>query len=311
MTRTAKTVTPHGSGTGLGAQIDTAQSKFGGASGLFDGTDDYLSLEDSPDWYFSTGDFTIEFRVRFNSLPNVGNTESCVYCQYVDTSNRIRFGFYSTDGINVSPVATVISGGVTVLNRGPVATIVVNTWYHFAFVRSGSTHYIFQDGVQLDSASMSGVVPNLASSLYVGTLSGASQYFNGWLDELRVTKGLARWTANFTPPTAPHTPDGYDVLLLPMDGADASTTFLDCPCAVEGTINDRLTGTAISGATVELFKSSDLTHVGAVAGSPYTSESTGRYIFRVSDPAIAYFVRAFKDGSPNLFGVTDDNLVGA
>jgi hypothetical protein len=203
------TVTPAGN-----AQIDTAQSKFGGASGLFDGTDDYLSLEDSPDWYFGTGDFTIDFWVRFNSLPNVGNSEWCVYSQYVDASNRIRFGFYSTDGINVSPVATVISGGDAVLNRGPVATIVVNTWYHFAFVRSGSTHYIFQDGVQLDSAPMSGVVPDLASSLYVGTLSGAAQYFNGWLDEFRVSKGVARWTSNFTPPTAPYSPSeepGYGV----------------------------------------------------------------------------------------------------
>ena len=308
MTRTAKTVTAVNH-----AQIDTAQSKFGGASGLFDGTDDYLSIPDSADWAFGTGNFTIDFWVRFNTLP-ASDAYPAFYTQDVDASNHISFGIYNVAGTQ-SLYFQWRTAGTYGLNMLRATTVTTGVWYHLAAVHSGGNEgyaYIFQDGQQVGSTgSVTAGPPDLAIEVNIGKRVSSSHYFNGWLDEFRVSKGVARWTSNFTPPTAPHTPDSYDVLLLPMDGADTSTTFLDCPCAVEGTINDRLTGTAISGATVELFKSSDLTHVGAVAGSPYTSESTGRYIFRVSDPAIAYFVRAFKNGSPNLFGVTDDNLVGA
>jgi hypothetical protein len=65
--RTAKSVTANGN-----AHITTAQSVFGGASGAFNGVNSYLTTPDSPDWYFGAGDFTIDFRVRFNALP--GNT---------------------------------------------------------------------------------------------------------------------------------------------------------------------------------------------------------------------------------------------
>ena len=60
---TSHTVTANGN-----AQIDTDQSKFGGASGLFDGTGDYLSIPDSADWDFGTGDWTIDFLIRFNAI---------------------------------------------------------------------------------------------------------------------------------------------------------------------------------------------------------------------------------------------------
>jgi hypothetical protein len=58
--------------------------------------------------------------------------------------------------------------------------------------------------------------------------TGSPLYFNGWIDEVRISKGIARWTSNFTPPTAPYSVDDPNtVLVLHADGADASTTFTD------------------------------------------------------------------------------------
>jgi hypothetical protein len=69
-------------------QINTAQYKFGGASGIFDGSGDYLTLVDSDDWYFGAGDFTIDFWVKFDSLTNL----QVFAGQYVDDNNAWYIG---------------------------------------------------------------------------------------------------------------------------------------------------------------------------------------------------------------------------
>jgi len=101
---TVHTVTAYGN-----AQIDTAQSKFGGASGLFDGAGDYLSTPDSEDWNFGSGDFTIDFWVRFNSLPGVG-AQRCLYSQRLDDSNIVVLMLYNNAG-TYELYFIVLSGG--------------------------------------------------------------------------------------------------------------------------------------------------------------------------------------------------------
>jgi len=220
---TTHTVTAHGN-----AQIDTAQSKFGGASGLFDGSGDYLSTPDSDDWNFGTGDFTIDFWVRFNSLPANGEWAT-FYCQRPSGwQNQVYFGFRNIGGA-YSWDFSVYSGGAAIMEVIKATTVSTNTWYHIAVVRSGNNFYIFQDGAQVGTAvTDSDSVPDLASTLTIGRLGVYDgYYFNGWLDEFRVSKGSARWTSNFTPPSAAYTADSPTVLLLHMNGADGSTTFTD------------------------------------------------------------------------------------
>jgi len=87
---------------------------------------------------------------------------------------------------------------------------------------------IFQDGTQVGTTlTDTDPMPDLGATLRIGTYAGATQFLNGWLDEFRVSKGVARWTSNFTPPTSAHVADSSTVLLLHMDGADGSTTFTD------------------------------------------------------------------------------------
>lgn len=193
---TPKTVTANGN-----AQIDTAQSVFGGASGLFDGTGDYLSADDSADWAFGTGDFTIDFWVRFNTLP-ILSAWMMLYNQYVDSTHRFILGLENNNPLGI--VWTVKNNADTVISVS--TSISLNTWYHVALARSGNTWYVFQNGTQVGSSgSYSTAVSDLAAPLLISQyISGFAFNLDGWLDEYRVSKGVARWTSNFTPPTAPY-----------------------------------------------------------------------------------------------------------
>ncbi len=183
------------------AQIDTAEKKFGTASGLFDGNGDYLDIPDSDDWYFD-GDLTIDFWVRFNSLQStmyfVEQYDEIDGSQwafsYSDVFNRIRF--FMTDGINY-----------TLYWRTPWKPS-VDTWYHLAVVRSEMGWYCFIDGESktLTYAYDTESIPfeNLSGPLYIG-LNWYQSFLNGNLDELRISKDIARWTSDFTPATEEYT----------------------------------------------------------------------------------------------------------
>ena len=208
------------------AQIDTGQSKFGGASGLFDGAGDYLSSADSDDWNFGTGSFTVDFWVRFNALPAAGNYQM-IFQQYAGDNSRQQFRLVNTAGAYTWQYEVCDAGSWTI-TQNFATSVAVNTWYHVALVRSGNSWYVFQDGSQCGSTgSDSSSVPDVAGSLYIGSYGGLVTFFNGWLDEFRISKGIARWTSSFTPPTSAHVADSSTVLLLHMDGADGSTTFTD------------------------------------------------------------------------------------
>lgn len=215
----AHTVTSNG-----GAFIDTSQSKFGGASGKFvASSSQYLSIPDSADWYFGTGDFTIDFWVRFNTLPGVSG-EMDLYAQQTDGTHRLFFGLENVGGTYKWRV-TSDDGGINIENATAIST---GTWYHVALVRSSSSWYIFQAGTQIGTTyTGSGAIGDYSGALNIGRNPGGVYYLDGWLDEYRVSKAVARWTSNFTAPTAAYGSDSYTVLLLHMDGTNGSTTFID------------------------------------------------------------------------------------
>lgn len=187
---TPKTVTANGN-----AHIEVDQAIFGTASGAFDGSGDYLSLADSADWDYGTGDFTIETWYRFITAPVSAETQF-LYNQRVDGTNFIQLNFSATK-IAVS----VLSGGSSILTFDGGVTHDNTTWNHAAFVRYGNVFTVYKNGTSVGSQTANITMPNLAAALDIGRWSGAGLYFNGYLDEIRITKGLARYTANFTPAT--------------------------------------------------------------------------------------------------------------
>lgn len=182
----AKSVTVAGN-----AQVDTAQSKFGGASALFDGSGDRLSCANSTDWNFVTGDFCIEFFMRINSVGSFMG----VIAAGGDSNWKVFF-----DGTNRRLTAKLNSNTITMTTTNAMA---LSTWHHVALTRASGTVRWFVDGVAEGSISEGGNVNSSGSGMNVGTETlGGGTSFNGWLDEIRITKGVARYTSAFTPPAA-------------------------------------------------------------------------------------------------------------
>lgn len=180
------------------AQVDTAQFKFGGASALFDGTGDYISVADSADWDFGTADFTIDFWARFNTVTGR---------QFlIDLStNLVRL-----EKTNANTMEIYV-GGASVAT--PAWTPSANTWYHVALARDGSNLRLFIDGTQIGTTITNSTNITGVTEVIIGAHTGSlgSLNMNGWIDEVRISKGIARWTANFTPPTEPY--GGDDITL--------------------------------------------------------------------------------------------------
>lgn len=189
-----------------GAQLDTAEFKFGTSSLLLDGSNDYISSPDDADWNFSTGDFTLDTWVRFNALP-VSTDRATLFSHYKGSTPAIHSGgwllsLYNDLGTYKLRLQTGTSyPNFDVFDRN--WTPLTNTWYHVEVSRSSGVLYMFVDGTLLGS-----------SGAYTADMSGASGvrlivgafdndptpggFVNGWIDEARVSKGIGRHTSNFS-----------------------------------------------------------------------------------------------------------------
>jgi len=193
--------------TALGnAQIDTAQSKFGGASGLFDGTGDAIDTPDHADFTVGAGEFTVDVWIKRNAI----NTRQ-VICGNVDNA-----GANATLSILLELRANnTVRGGLvsseTEYFAASTGTITdTASFHHIALVRDNTgtdTIRIFIDGAADGTVACDGITANdSAYKFAIGRLGEYNGiYWNGWLDEFRFSNGVARWTSNFTPPTAEYT----------------------------------------------------------------------------------------------------------
>ena len=167
------------------AQVSTAQSVFGGASAVFDGAGDYLEVTGDFAWW-NAGDYTVEFWLRANSVSG--------YQPLVTDTSGMNIHLSSDASISVNDAAAGSSiGGQT--------AIVINTWTHVAVVRLGGTITLYLDGVVTGTTSQT---PGAGGSSL--TIAGsAGSFYNGYIDELRIVKGVAVYTAAFSPPASPLT----------------------------------------------------------------------------------------------------------
>lgn len=183
-------------------QVSTAQSKFGGSSILFDGTGDYIQMPPSPmisNWYL--GDYTIEYWIYPNAFASSANGGSNVFSQATPASTGEYFSF----GPRASGVVVFYyyNGATQIITSGTIGT---GTWTHLAatYEKSSNTLRIFINGTLTTSTTISGtplLAPTDATApILVG--AGANAQFNGYIDDLRVSSGIARYTNTFTPPTS-------------------------------------------------------------------------------------------------------------
>jgi hypothetical protein len=184
-----KTVTAAGN-----AQISTAQSKFGGSSIAFDGAGDYIAIaEASGSFTFGTGDFTIEFWFYPSNL-----TGLTILADWRNTAGNTagRLTLYRNGSTLIFYDAGIRITGTSALTN--------TVFQHIALCKGSNSTRLFVNGIQVGStyANTTSYLAPQSGSIYLGGLLGTFSTA-GYIDDLRITNGIARYTANFTPPTAP------------------------------------------------------------------------------------------------------------
>ena len=202
---TPKTVTAAGN-----AQISTAiADPFGNSTRgviALDGTGDVLTIPDNSAFDFGSGNFTIE---------------GWIYQTTPTTGLRLLYAKRTVPSPGISNVAVAVNGGTMtawaasgtaswdIVNGVTFGSVTANTWTHFAVIRNGTAFTGYLGGVGTSLGTSSATIINTASSVSIGGNTDGTSAFAGYIDDLRITKGVARYTANFTPPTEPF-PDRTD-----------------------------------------------------------------------------------------------------
>ena len=180
-------VTPVGN-----ADVSTSQTKFAASNIALDGTGDVVDFfAKDNEFVFGTKDFTIEFWMYPSA---VGSENIIVDCR----GGHTDAGFLIM--LNSSVIKNLTSGAVRTTGG---TTITSGSWYHVAVVRDSTSLRTYLNGTEESgSASYTSSITNPSGKLRLGAGFNDASYFNGYIEDLRVTNGLARYTANFTPPTA-------------------------------------------------------------------------------------------------------------
>ena len=182
------------------AKISTAQSKWGGSSMAFDGTGDYLKLQDSNLLEFGSGNWTVEgwfyLTVAADGVlyGRDVNSGADFFIRITYVSSTPRLGVYLTTNGSSFAVANTdaITGGA----------ISLNTWTHFAVTSSSGTIKKFINGTGLQIATGITSIYDSSNPWYVGIRGNLGEAFNGYMQDFRITKGYARYTSDFSAPTA-------------------------------------------------------------------------------------------------------------
>jgi hypothetical protein len=195
------------------AKVSTAVKRNGSSSIAFDGGTSQLVLPSSDNLQFGSGDFTIEAWV----YPITQSGTQTIYGGQGDGGSIAGSSIccYISAGVVTSDLY-VGSGYFSAISPNPVA----NVWSHVAYVRSGSTWKTYLNGTQVGSVAVTGAV-NIGVATYtpkIGVINYNSNLFNGYIDDFIITKGVAKYVANFTVPTV------YDIEML-FNGTEGSTTF--------------------------------------------------------------------------------------
>lgn len=265
------------------AQIDTAIKKFGTGSIEFDGTNSNLTL---PSGLIGSGDFTIEYFVQGANSDGYhfdfqGTNRFSVWYEDTTTSSAFEYSINVYDAnyagqTNSLPFATYTGG-----------------FNHIAIVRSSNNVKIYINGTSIDSWSNS--LDYSDATLTIGNTQasrGFDKWMEGFIDDIRITKGVARYTSNFTPPTAAFLDTG------PTLDLSSGNTFVHAPSAnvAYAFSNPPASGTAIDftlkvtpSATVTITWPSSVKWAGGTAPSAPASGETDAFTFYSTDGGTSYY----------------------
>ena len=179
-----------------------------GGSGYFDGNGDYLTAPSNAAFVYGSSNYTIELWFYAST---VSSSEIPLYKQIASG------GLGQTSEIRIT--SSKIVGYIENTSFGGSTTIVPNTWYHVAYVRNGNVFTLYLNGNSDGSVTYSINLSSLPTSVTIAANQTPSFFYTGYISGLRIVKGTAVYTSNFTPPTAPLTNITNTSLLLNFTNA--------------------------------------------------------------------------------------------
>jgi hypothetical protein len=239
--RAGKTVYAQGN-----AKLSTSQKKFGPTSLALDGVGDYITCATQSDFAFGTGAFCLEAWIYNTNQPAANQ----VIFDLRTANPQVVPTFYINATTNTLRLAV---NGSAVIDS--VSTIPLNTWTHIALAKSGSSTKMFINGTQVGT-TYADTNNYIQGALTIGARFDGTTPFFGYIDDVRISKGVARYTTTFTPPTSQLSGDLNTVLLLNLNGNNNSTTILD-----NGITFQDLRSSA--GGTAQLINFADYSEFGA------------------------------------------------
>jgi len=185
--------------------ISTSVKKYGAGSLDLNGTDEFVSYSNSDAYQFGSGDFTIEAWVYQTAAAgsSAGDRHPIVARMQHSTDRSWHIGIVENSGAQALQFSFTTDGSSsTQYEFGGDVTI--NNWHHVAVVRNGSTVTCYLNGTALGTTGNIGSSTIYAgySNLTVGYRGLSNQYFQGYIDDLRIIKGYALYTSNFVAPTS-------------------------------------------------------------------------------------------------------------
>jgi hypothetical protein len=267
--RGGKTIVANGN-----AKLSTSVKKWGSASLALDGTGDYARVTSQPDFLLGTGNWTIELWVY--KTGTTGGIQQLI--DFRATAPTIAPTLYltavGTPTFNVNAV-NVITAGSAVAN---------NTWTHIAVSKSGTSTRMFINGTQTGSTYTDNN-NYIQGPLTIGARYDGVQGALGYFDDIRISKGVARYTTNFTVPAGILPNDVYTVFLSRFDGTNNATTFLDETVLIQDVRN------STNGATATKIDLVDYSDFGVEVRAIGSATVYGNYgVYGTGVGVVAYLI---------------------
>lgn len=219
------------------AALSNIQSKFGPTSGHFADNVSYLQVASTTGFLFGHADFTVEFMLNpaATAAPGGDGYRTILTTAMPTNGTGIWMGVSPTMQLAIEIDNNGAWANIGGIPASGTITLAADTWAHIALVRFGLKLYTFINGVLDQNITITDLnITNSNNLLAIGARSNATEGLNGYIDELRITKGVARYTGNFTAPSTQFadsraTDYAWDstVFLMHMNGVDNGTTFTD------------------------------------------------------------------------------------
>ena len=218
----------------------------------FDGSGDYLEIPDSDDFDFGSGDFTVEAFIE--GARGGSSTNSVIFNQSTGSASS-NSSFYfgaGTNGISLY-LSTSGSSWTNFIQCGNITSLANNGFHHVVWQRRSNTLEIYVDGILQPvtggNASFTGTIFNSSRVVDVGRQSTSGSNFNGFISNLRVVKGTAVYTGNFTAPTEPLT-NVTNTKLLCCNSSTSATAATVTPGTITANGNAFATTSELTGSIV-------------------------------------------------------------